>query len=44
LIFDDGFNNNSIINIYDLIQKKIVDFIKPREGCGLVTMPILPSR
>jgi len=44
LIFDDGFDNNSIINIYDLSQKKIVDVIKPREGCGLVTMPILQAR
>jgi len=44
LIFDDGFDTNSIINIYDLNQKKIVDAIKPREGCGLVTLPILPAR
>jgi len=44
LIFDDGFDNNSIINIYDLNQKKIVDFIKPRDGCGLVTKPMLPAR
>ena len=44
LIFDDGFDNNSIINIYDLNQKKIVDVIKPREGCGLVTLPMLPAR
>lgn len=44
LIFDDGFDNNSIINIYDLKQQKVVSVIKPREGCGLVTMPMLPSR
>ena len=44
LIFDDGFDNNSIINIYDLNQQKIVDVIKPREGCGLVTLPIRPAR
>ncbi|HSW54458.1 MAG TPA: hypothetical protein VLH59_05150 [Ignavibacteriaceae bacterium] len=44
LIFDDGFDNNSIINIYDLNQKKIVGVIKPREGCGLVTVPMLPAR
>ena len=44
LIFDDGFDNNSIINIYDLKQQKVVDVIKPREGCGLVTMPMLPAR
>jgi len=43
LIFDDGFDNNSIINIYDLNQKKIVDVIKPREGCGLVNMPMIPE-
>jgi hypothetical protein len=44
LIFDNGFDNNSIINIYDLKQQKVVDVIKPREGCGLVTVPILPAR
>jgi hypothetical protein len=44
LIFDDGFDNNSIINIYDLKQQKIVDVIKPREGCALVMMPSLPVR
>jgi hypothetical protein len=44
LIFDDGFDNNSIINIYDLNQKKIIDVIKPREGCGLVMLPTLPVR
>jgi hypothetical protein len=44
LIFDDGFDNNSIINIYDLKRQKVVDVIKPREGCGLVTVPILPAR
>lgn len=44
LIFDDGFDNNSRINIYDLRQKKVIDVIKPREGCGLVNIPILPSR
>jgi hypothetical protein len=44
LIFDDGFDNNSIINIYDLNLKKIVDVIKPRAGCGLVNMPMLPAR
>lgn len=44
LIFDNGFENNSIINIYDLNQQKLVGVIKPREGCGLVTMPMLPAR
>jgi len=44
LIFDDGFDNNSIINIYDLNQQRVVDIIKPREGCGLVAVPILPAR
>jgi len=44
LIFDNGFDNNSIINIYDLKQQKVVDVIKPRVGCGLVTMPMLPTR
>lgn len=44
LIFDDGFDNNSRINIYDLKQQKVVDVIKPREGCGLVTVPMLQAR
>jgi hypothetical protein len=44
LIYDDGFDNNSIINIYDLKQQKVVDVIKPREGCGLVMLPTLPVR
>ncbi len=44
LIFDDGFDNNSGINIYDLKLQKIVDVVKPREGCGLIAMPILPAR
>ncbi len=41
LIFDDGFNNNSIITIYDLNQQKVIDVIKPREGCGLFFIPQL---
>ena len=41
LIFDDGFDNKSIINIYDLNQKKVVDVIKPKTGCGLVIFPQL---
>lgn len=44
LIFDDGFNNNAVINIYDLKQAKVIDVIKPRAGCGLVTLPMLPAR
>ncbi len=39
LIFDDGFANNSVINIFDIKEKKIIDVIKPRDGCGLVFMP-----
>jgi hypothetical protein len=41
LIFDDGFGNNSVINIYDIKRKKIVDVIKPKRGCGLVLIPQL---
>jgi len=44
LIFDDGFDKNSTINIYDLRQKKIVDVIKPKEGCGLRNLPMLPAK
>lgn len=39
LIFDDGFNNNSIINIFDLKKKKIVNTIKTVSGAGLVIIP-----
>lgn len=39
LIFDDGFGNNSIINIFDLNQKKIINAITPKKGCGLVFIP-----
>lgn len=39
LIFDDGFGKNSVINIFDLKQKKIIDVIKPTKGCGLVYIP-----
>ena len=41
LIFDDGFGNNSVINIFDIKEKKIIDVIKPRDGCGLVYIPQL---
>jgi hypothetical protein len=41
LIFDDGFGNNSVINIYNITEKKIVDVIKPKRGCGLVLIPQL---
>lgn len=39
LIFDDGFNNNSVINIFDLKKKIIVNTIKPVRGAGLVIIP-----
>jgi hypothetical protein len=41
LIFDDGFGNNSVINIFDLNQKKIINVIKPKKGCALVFIPQL---
>lgn len=39
LIFDDGFGNNSLISIFDLNQKKIINAITPKKGCGLVFIP-----
>jgi hypothetical protein len=39
LIFDDGFDNNSVINIFDLKKKIIVNTIKPVRGAGLVLIP-----
>ena len=41
LIFDDGFGYNSVINIFDLTQNKIIDVIDPKHGCGLVFIPQL---
>ncbi|HEY6436352.1 MAG TPA: hypothetical protein VIY47_07160, partial [Ignavibacteriaceae bacterium] len=41
LIFDDGFANNSVINIFSMKEKKITDVIKSRDGCGLVYIPQL---
>jgi len=39
LIFDDGFGINSVINIFDLKEKKIVDVVNTKKGCGLVVIP-----
>jgi len=39
LIFDDGFGYNSVINIFNLTQNKIIDVIDPKHGCGLVFIP-----
>jgi len=39
LIFDDGFAINSVINIFDLKEKKIVDIVNTKRGCGLVVIP-----
>ncbi len=44
LIFDDSLGKNSVINIYDIKEKRIVDVIKPKEGCWLVNLPILPAK
>jgi hypothetical protein len=39
LIFDDGFGNNYVINIFNLNQKKIIDVVNTKRGCGLVVIP-----
>ena len=39
LIFDDGFGINSVIKIFDLKEKKIVDVVNTNRGCGLVVIP-----
>ncbi|MBK9098727.1 MAG: hypothetical protein IPM14_11545 [bacterium] len=39
LIFDNGFNNNCIVSIFDLKKKKIVNTIKTVSGAGLVIIP-----
>ncbi|RKY94561.1 MAG: hypothetical protein DRQ01_02075 [Ignavibacteriae bacterium] len=39
LVFDDGLNYQSIINIYNYKQNELVETVKIRGGCGLVNIP-----
>jgi len=39
LLFDDGLNYQSFINIYNYKQNELVETIKLRGGCGLVNIP-----
>lgn len=39
LVFDDGLNYQSHINIYNYKQNELVEMIKLRGGCGLVNIP-----
>ena len=39
LIFDDGSDKSSIINIYNLKQREIVNVVQTKAGCGLVFIP-----
>lgn len=43
LIFDDGFEKNSEIKIYDFVNGKIIKEIKINGGCGLENIPRLPD-
>ncbi len=42
LIFDNGFDENSSISIFNYMTLKIIDVIKVRGGCGLRNIPELP--
>ncbi len=39
VIFDDGFNKNSHINIYNYINLEMIKKISMRGGCGLQNLP-----
>ncbi|MEJ2614423.1 MAG: hypothetical protein P8Z35_05670 [Ignavibacteriaceae bacterium] len=39
VIFDDGFNGNSHINIYNFINLEMIKKISVRGGCGLQNIP-----
>ncbi len=39
LVFDDGLNYQSFINIYNYKQNEIVETVRIRGGCGLVNIP-----
>jgi hypothetical protein len=39
LVFDDGLNYQSLINIYNYKQNELVVTIRIRGGCGLVNIP-----
>jgi len=39
LIFDDGLNYQSIINIYNYELNELVETVRIRGGCGLVNIP-----
>jgi len=39
ILFDDGLNYQSHINIYNYKQNEMVEIVKMRGGCGLVNIP-----
>ncbi len=43
LIFDDGFEKNSEIMIYDFDSNKLIKEIKMEGGCGLENIPQIPD-
>jgi len=43
LIFDTGFDENSIIILFDLLKEETIDTIKIKGGCGLRNIPKLPG-
>lgn len=43
VIFDDGFNRNSHINIYNFINLELIKKIYVRGGCGLQNIPQNPG-
>jgi len=43
LLFDDGFNDNSRIFIYNFQTDQMIDTIKISGGCGLKNIPSIPD-
>ncbi len=43
LVFDNGFDNNSSIYIYNLNKNKMIDSVKIKGGCGLKNIPQIPD-
>jgi len=39
LIFDDGLNYQSHINIYNYKRNELIEIVKMRGGCGLINIP-----
>lgn len=43
IIFDDGFNKKSLIQVFDSKKKKFINKISIKDGCGINNVPALPG-